>query len=520
MKNSVNREIPGDVAKKLDLGIYGSDIDLRVAPKSKLSLPERDESENKIVYSIKQAIEMVGLRDGMTISFHHHFREGDHILNQVMEVVAEMGFKNLKVASSSLTGVHSPLVEHIKNGVVTRLESSGCRGKLAEAISRGIMEEPVIFRSHGGRASAIADGKLHIDVAFLGASVSDPFGNASGTCMDESVLGVAECGSLGYAKVDAQYAGKVVVLTNNIVPFPNMAGGIAGSRVDCVVKVDTIGDPSKISSGAARFTTNPRDLLIAEKAAQVVINSGYFSDGFSIQTGTGGSALAVTRFLADEMVRRGIKARFALGGITGQMVKLHEQGLIDALLDVQDFDTEAAASLRRNPRPYEISGVDYASPFNRGAAINQLDIVILSALEVDVDFNVNVLTGSDGVIRGAIGGHPDTAAGAALTIIVTPLIRGRIPCVQDSVNTICTDGADCDVVVTDAGIAVNPRRPEVAEALTAAGIKLTDIRQLKQAAEAVVGRPDPLPFGEKVVAVVTAPDGTVLDVVREIIDNV
>ena len=518
MKNNVGHDIPDAILQQLNLGLYGRDEDARTAPKSPKSLPQRNAGENKIVDSIEDAIRLSGLQDGMTISFHHHFREGDYILNQVMDVIARMGFKGLKVASSSLTGIHSPLIEHIKSGVVTRLESSGCRGKLADAVSHGLLPEPMIFRSHGGRASAIADGRLKIDVAFLGASVSDPFGNASGVCLDDTLENVAECGSLGYAKVDAQYADKVVILTNNIVGFPNMAGGIKGTQVDCVVKVDSIGDPGKISAGAARYTTNPRDLLIAEEAAKVVMNSGYFEDGFSIQTGTGGSALAVTRFLADEMVSRGIKAKFGLGGITGQMVKLHEQGLIETLLDVQCFDTVAAASLRNNPRHFEIDGNDYASPFNRGAAINQLDIVILSALEIDTSFNVNVLMGSDGIIRGAIGGHPDTAAGAALTVIVSPLIRGRIPCVVDAVNTLCTDGRSCDVLVTDAGIAVNPNRPEVAERLTAAGIKLSTIGQLKLDAEAVVGRPDALPFGERIVAVVTAPDGNVIDVVYEIND--
>lgn len=517
MKNNIGHEITPEVLQKTGLAAHGEAIDPRTAKKCGQSVVTKErEGNSKVVSSIEEAIKLSGLKDGMTISFHHHFREGDHILNQVMDVIAAMGFKNLKVASSSLTAIHAPLIEHIKNGVVKKLESSGCRGKLADAVSRGLMEEPMIFRSHGGRASAIADGKLHIDVAFLGASVSDAYGNASGVCVSEDVENVAECGSLGYAKVDAQYADKVIILTNNIVPFPNMAGGIPGIQVDHVVKVESIGDPSKISAGAARFTTNPRDLLIAEKAAEVIIKSGYFNDGLSIQTGTGGAALAVTRFLAEEMTDRGIKARFALGGITGQMVKLHEQGLIDTLLDVQCFDTVAAESLRKNPNHHEIDGNSYASPFNRGAAINQLDIVILSALEIDTGFNVNVLLGSDGVIRGAVGGHPDTAAGAALTVIVTPLIRGRIPCVVDKVNTLCTEGANCDVLVTDSGIAVNPLRPEVAETLRNAGVKLMDINELKEKAESVVGKPDELPFGDKVVGVVTAPDGSVLDVIYNV----
>ncbi len=515
MKNAIGHEIPTALADKLGLGIYGVNADKRCAEKDTSPLPVREKENNKIVPTIADAVRLCGLKDGMTISFHHHFREGDYILNQVMEVIAEMGIKNLKVASSSLTGIHAPLIEHIKNGVVTRLESSGCRGKLAEAISAGLLAEPVIFRSHGGRASAIADGSLHIDVAFLGASVADAYGNASGICTQEGLEGLAECGSLGYAKVDAQYADKVVILTNNIVAYPNVNGGIEAPLVDCVVRINEIGDPKKISTGAARYTSNPRDLLIAEKAAKVMINAGYFKNGMSIQTGTGGAALAATRFLESEMRRQGVKARFALGGITGQMVRLHEEGLIEHLLDVQDFDTEAVASLRRNPNHHEIDGNFYASPFNRGSAINQLDMVVLSALEIDTGFNVNVLTGSDGVIMGAIGGHPDTAAGAALTVIVTPLIRGRIPCVVDKVGTVCTVGENCDVLVTDVGIAVNPKRPDVLKNLRDAGVATLTIEELKEMAEKVVGKPDELRFGEKIVAAVTAPDGTIIDVVRE-----
>ena len=94
------------------------------------------------------------------------------------------------------------------------------------------------------------------------------------------------------------------------------------------------------------------------------------------------------------------------------MVDMHEEGLIKKLLDVQSFDLRAAESLKNNHFHQQISASYYASPGNPGTAVNQLDFVILSALEIDTDFNVNVLTGSDGVIRGAIGGHPDTADGA------------------------------------------------------------------------------------------------------------
>jgi len=67
--------------------------------------------------------------------------------------------------------------------------------------------------------------------------------------------------------------------------------------------------------------------------------------GYSLQTGSGGASVAVTRFLRDMVIERGITASFALGGITSQIVKMHEEGLIKRLLDVQSFDLEAVRSL-------------------------------------------------------------------------------------------------------------------------------------------------------------------------------
>ena len=230
------------------------------------------------------------------------------------------------------------------------------------------------------------------------------------------------------------YYAHVIVLTDDLVPYPNLPSGIRAADVESVVVVDSVGDSSKISAGAIRDSKNPRDILLAKSAAKVVINSGLFVDGFSIQTGTGGASLAVVKYIREEMLSRGIKASFALGGITAHMVKLHEEGLIGTLIDVQSFDKVAAENIAVDPSHIEVSAVEYASGQHLGSATHALDIVILSALEVDTQFNVNVLVGSDGIIRGAIGGHQDTAADSALSIIVCPLLRGRIPCVVPHVR--------------------------------------------------------------------------------------
>ncbi len=465
---------------------------------------------NSKLVSLEEAIKRSGLQNGQTISFHHHFRGGDKVVNLVVDKLAQMGFKDLKLAASSLSDVHAPLIEHIKAGVITGISTSGLRGALADAISHGLLAEPVVFRSHGGRGSAIANGELKIDVAFLGASSSDELGNATGHG-SKSI-----CGSLGYALPDARYAKHVVVITDDLVAYPNMPQSISAADVESVVVVDSVGDSSKIAAGAIRDSKNPRDILLAKQAAKVIINSGYFQDGFSIQTGTGGASLAAVKYIREEMLQRGIKASFALGGITAHMVKLHEEGLIGKLIDVQSFDKVAAESIAVDPLHKEVSAVEYASGQHLGSATHALDIVILSALEVDTQFNVNVLVGSDGIIRGAIGGHQDTAADSALSIIVCPLLRGRIPCVVPKVTTLITPGKSVDVVVTEYGIAVNPGRPEIKEKLEDAGLNVVDIKDLAAKASSIIGTPDPLPFGNKVVGVVMNRDGSVLDKIYNI----
>lgn len=484
--------------------------------KSTESLRDRQQNpaNNKLVGSIEQAIEAAGLRDGMTISFHHHFRNGDFIVNMVLDKIAGMGIRDLVLAASSLTDIHAPLIRHVQNGVVRRIETSGLRGDLAQAFSRGFTDIPVVINSHGGRARAIAAGECPIDVAFLGVPSCDPYGNANG--YSRSNAAASACGSLGYAKVDAQYAKQVVLITDNLVSYPNVPFGIPESRADYIVVVDRIGDPNGIVCGATRYTNNPKDLLIAKHAADVIEASGYFADGFALQTGSGGASLATTRFLREKMLAANIKAGFALGGITQQIVELHEEGLIDRLLDVQSFDLKAVESLKNNRFHTQIDAEYYASPVNEGCAAHQLDVVVLSALEIDLDFNVNVITGSDGIIRGASGGHSDTAAGASVAIIVAPLIRGRMPTILDRVNTVVTPGHTVDVLVTDQGIAVNPLRADLLYNLKAARLPVVPIEELQAKANRIVGKPAPIPWGDKVVGVVKYRDGTVIDVIRNV----
>lgn len=509
VKNKIGKDIPEKYAEQY--GVYdGEFVNVKPFEEAHRIVRPVKPGDQKLLGSIREAIEKTGLKDGMTISFHHHFREGDYVINMVLDEIAKMGIKNLSIAPSSLANVHEPVIEHIKNGVVTNITSSGLRDKIGAAISEGIMDNPVVIRSHGGRARAIATGDIKIDVAFLGAPSSDIYGNINGT------KGKATCGSLGYAMIDAKYADQVVAITDTLVPYPNTPISIPQTNVDYVVEVDAIGDPQGIAKGATRFTQDPKELLIAEYASKVITSSPYFKQGFSFQTGTGGSSLAVSRYLRRAMIEENITAGFALGGITNSMVELLEEGLVEKIIDVQDFDHNSAISLGENENHYEIDAEMYASPFSKGSAINQLDVCILSALEIDTEYNVNVLTGSDGVIRGASGGHSDTSAAANLSLVIAPLVRGRIATVVDEVNTAVTPGDSVDVVVTEIGIAINPKREDLIQAFKDLNVPQYTIQELRDKAYAVVGEPKPIEYGDKTVALIEYRDGTLIDVVKNV----
>ena len=466
--------------------------------------------EDKVVATLREAIERTELKDGMTVSFHHHFREGDKVLNMVMAEIATMGFRNMTIAPSSLFPVHEPLLEHIRNGVVTCIEGGSAQGKVGRAVSRGVMERPMVIRSHGGRVRAIERGDLHIDAAFIGVPCADAIGNCNG------VKGPSACGPLSYALADAIYSEKTVAVTDYMEETPVIPISITQEFVGTVVKVDNIGDPSKIVSTSLRITRDTINLGIARNAVRVIEASEVFRNGIRFQTGAGGTSLAVTQFLGERMKQRGVVGSFGMGGTTEGLVKLLEQGLIKKILTVQAFDQYAIKSLLNDVNHIEIGAGFYANPHNRGTAVNLLDAVVLGATEIDVHFNVNVNTHSDGLLQYATGGHADTAAGAKLTIITTPLIRGRIPVVVDDVVVVSTPGESVDVLVTDYGICVNPRRQDLIEQLKAAKIPLKTIEELRDLAYSITGKPRKPVFTDKIVALIEYRDGTLIDVLREI----
>lgn len=461
---------------------------------------------SKLVSSLREAIAASGLRDGMTVSFHHHLRSGDYVINMVMNEIAAMGIKNLTVNASSLFDVHAPLAEHIKSGVITRIITDYMSEGLGKYISAGIMEQPVEFMTHGGRPTAIMQGKTPIDVAFVAAPAADCEGNCTGK------IGRSACGSLGYAFADAEFAKKTVVITDGLCKRLEEPS-IDGKYVDFVVSVDEIGDPRGIVSGTTTITRDPVGLIMARDAADVIKYSGLLKDGFSFQTGAGGASLAAAKFLMEIMLEEKIHGGFGLGGITGYMVDMLRAGCFEELRDVQCFDLKAVESIRTDPRHREISAFEYASPANEHAWVNSLDAVILGATEIDTDFNVNVHTNSSGTIMGGSGGHSDTAAGAKLAMVIAPLFRARQPIITERVSCVSTPGRDIDVFVTQYGIAVNPKNEELRDRLIRAHLPIVSIEELKAKAESLCGVPRALEHGERVVAKVIGRGGEVQDLI-------
>ena len=512
VKNSIGRMVPADVPgvgpfdpydgpfkRTCAAGTAGAPVRMRAALRTR----------SKIVRSLERAIENSGLENGMTISFHHHLRNGDAVMPMALEILKNMGFKDLTLAPSSIPDAHDCVADYIKCGLIGRLYTSGVRGRLGSLISSGEAGIPVVIRSHGGRARAIEEGRIEIDVAFLAAPTCDSLGNISGSS------GPSACGSLGYAITDATYAKHVIAITDNLVDYPVASNiSIPQYKVDQVVIVQSLGDPRKIATGAARITRNPVDLRIALDTFRLMKASGIIAPGFSFQMGVGGASLAVSVYLEEYMKRKGIVGSFGLGGISGHMSRMLEEGLFRALFDVQSFDAAVTESVRGNPNHVEIDSSWYANPFNAGCLVHNLDCVILAALDVDVNFNVNVLIGNDGVLRGASGGHCDTAAGASLSIVVLPSFRGGVCSIKDSVLNVTTPGETVDAIVTERGILINPRRQDLTEQARAAKLPVVDINDLKRSVENLTGVPEPQERADdEVVAVVEYRDGTLIDTV-------
>jgi citrate lyase subunit alpha / citrate CoA-transferase len=466
---------------------------------------------DKTVDSLKEALKKCGLKSGMTISNHHHFRNGDKVMVQVFDAAAELGVKDLVWFPSAAFPCQEPIVKHLDSGVVARVEGS-LNGPLGAYASQGKMAGPAVLRSHGGRWQAVQDGEVHIDIAILPAPTADSFGNATGD------RGPSACGSLNFGLVDSLYADKTIVVTDNLVPFPCVPWQIQGNNVDHVVVLDEIGDPAKIVSGTTAITKSPDRLLIAEYTAKFIRATEGYRDGFSMQAGAGGTALSTAIFLAEMMREDKIKSRFMRGGSTKYLVQMLEEGLIEYILDGQTFDLEGVRSMRENPGHLATSPFTSYNWHGKGNFASLVDFVVLGATEVDLNFNANVVTHSDGRMLHGIGGWQNCLF-SKCTILPIPSFRDRIPVIVDEVTTLVGPGELIDVIVTERGIAINPLRKDLIAQTADSGLPIKTIEELQAEIEDICGgKPAKPKFTDEVVGVIKWVDGTALDTIFRVLE--
>jgi len=212
----------------------------------------------------------------------------------------------------------------------------------------------------------------------------------------------------------------------------------------------------------------------------------------------------------------GVKARFIRGGSTKQLVEMLEEGLTDYILDGQTFDLEGVRSMMDN------SGHVSTSPFTsynwhgKGNFASQVDMVVLGATEVDVNFNANVVTHSDGLLLHGIGGWQNCLF-SKCTILAIPSIRKNNPIIVDDVTTLVGPGELIDVVVTERGIAINPLRDDLIKATKNSDLPIRGINIIKSEIDELIETLAPKPnLSDKVISAVKWVDGTLIDSIYKI----
>ena len=513
IKNNIGRLVPTEVNGQKQIPFQGIN---KYKPRgSKTKPPIRTcidfpKDGDKVIKDLRIALKKAGLKDGMTISTHHHLRNGDVVTNMLFDTIKKMKIKNIRWFPSASFPVHSHLIKYLEDGTIHHIEGS-MNGPLGKFTSEGKMKGVGVLRSHGGRYQAIQDGEVHIDIAVIAAPTADPFGNATGD------RGPSACGLLGFALADSEYADRVIVVTDNLVPFPCIPWQIEGNNVDFVVKVDSLGDPAKIVSGTTQVTKSPDRLLIAEYVAQFLEETGVMKEGFSLQAGAGGINLAFLLFLKEKMKQKNIKARFMRGGSTKYLVEMLEEGLIDYILDGQTFDLEGVRSLRENPNHVNTSPFTSYNFHGKGNFASMVDAVVLGATEVDVNFNANVVTHSDGFLLHGIGGWQNCLY-SKCTILAIPSFRDRIPVIVDKVTTLCGPGELIDVIITERGICINTKRKDLLKSVKNSKLPVRDIKDLKKEIDQICGGiPEKPKYNkDKVVAIIKWIDGTVIDSVFKV----
>ena len=469
------------------------------------------------------------IQDGDVISYPHYYRTGDKGLEFVVSKLRETGKRGIILYGNALFDNVDPwLMEAVRDGVIGGVYGNVYRKFGAHVTAGELLPWRTVGFSHGNRVRKLQTGEVHIKVAFGPVPMADIHGNANG------MMGKPEqwCGPIGLFSADAEYADYVCLLAGTVSDHLILPAPLSMEQVDFVVPMDVPGLAEGIGSGTldlAKARSNPFNAQVADNVTKVMRATGMVRDRFNFQVGSG-AGLVVLENIRQMLKEQSIQANFAIGGVTSLHVEMLDEGTLRYLMHGQLFEPspKVVESLLNHPGHMEITAGYYASVANKECAVNMLDLAVLSALEVDLDFNVNTVC-AGGRIIGGIGGGQDVAAGADLTVMFLPLATGKdgkgFPKVVDKVYTNTTPGEVVDVVVTEEYVAVNPKsrssyKNRLLEEAGRHGINLVSIEELhaKSVAKAqgygVI--PKPAETTDEVVHVVEWRDGTLLDTIKKL----
>lgn len=487
--------------------------------------PKIPHRKNKVV-SLDQVIEVTN--DGDTISYPHYYRFGDKGLEIVVAKLREHGKKDIKIYGNAFFDHVDPwLFEAIADGTITGFYGNPYRKLGAEVLKGTILPWVSVGFSHGNRVRKLQTGEVNVKVAFGPMPICDVFGNANGLGGKEEHF----CGPVGLFTVDAECAEYVCILAGTVSETIVMPTPISMEQVDFVVKVDDPGLSSGIGSGTLdmnKARSHPFNSQVAENISNVIKASGVVKGDFAFQVGSGAGLLVLENIRA-MLKEMNIRANFSIGGVTSLHVDMLEEGTLYQLMHGQLFEPSVRMrdSMINNPNHHEITTPYYASVANKESAVNMLDLAVLSALEVDLGFNLNTVC-ANGRIIGGIGGGQDVAAGADLTIIFMPLATGKgdkgFPKVVEKVYTRTTPGEVIDVIVTEEYASVNPAskssyKDAILNNAKDFGVELLSIEELHQKsiakAKSFGAIPPMTETTDDVVHVIEWRDGTLLDVIKK-----
>ncbi|GAB4151954.1 MAG: citrate lyase subunit alpha [Planctomycetota bacterium] len=531
IQNSLGRLVPTSVNGFCYEPYQGAYADLPPGPVSVVpTVTRQGTGGSKVRKSLVEVIQEC-VPDGGWVSFPHYYRDDPTALAIVIDALRAAGKRDVKLLGIAFFKSHAQvLLPAVEEGVL-----AGFEGNVYDEVAKAVVDGKlgawtVLGRTHGGRARAFQRGERPVDLAIGPVPIADKWGNANGVMGNPASL----CGPIGLFEPDARWAKKTCLLAEVIHPGYLIPNPINLTMVDYVVQVPKVGDNRGIATGSTdirRVSGDPQRNRIADNVVAIMEASGVVKDGFNFQIGSGAGLLALRKML-NIMRSRGIKGGFTVGGSMEYHVDLLDEGLVELFLDGQCFQPSVRLfeSLRTNPRHVEVSTSLYYSVAAKQAAVSLMDVVVLGGSEVDVDFNINTVTGYDGVLRTGIGGGPDAAAGGKLTIFVMPVARVNrkglsAPCVREKVETVVTPGEVVSCVVTDEHVAINPNNkspylPALRENAKRFGLNVISIEELKELADAKareLGTLMPVPrYTDDVIFAVEWRDGRLIDCVRRL----